>query len=118
MSDNSEPLPTIDLSEFERADMRVGRITRAEAFPEARRPAYRLWIDFGPLGVKQSSAQITVNYDVGELVGRQVIAVVNFSPRQIANFMSEVLVLGVPASDGEVVLLSPDIEVPKGGRVF
>jgi tRNA-binding protein len=118
MNDDSEPLPTIDVSEFERVEMRVGRITRAEAFPEARRPAYRLWIDFGPLGVRRSSAQVTAHYGAGELVGRQVIAVVNFSPRQIANFMSEVLVLGVPASDGEVVLLSPDFEVPEGGRVF
>ena len=112
------PDPTISYDDFERVEMRVGRIVRAEPFPEARRPAYRLWIDFGELGVKRSSAQVTAHYSTEELVGRQVVAVTNFPPKQIATFMSEVLVLGVPSEQGEVVLLSPDLEVPEGGRVY
>lgn len=112
------PDPTISYDDFERVEMRVGRIVRAEPFPEARRPAYRLWIDFGELGVKRSSAQVTAHYATEELVGRQVVAVTNFPPKQIATFMSEVLVLGVPSEQGEVVLLSPDLEVPEGGRVY
>jgi tRNA-binding protein len=107
----------IGYSDFEKVEMRVGRIVRAEPFPEARKPAYRLWIDFGELGIRRSSAQITVHYRPEELVGRQVVAVTNFPPRQIANFLSEVLVLGVP-KDGEVVLLQPEREVPLGGRVY
>lgn len=99
--------------------MRVGRIVRAEDFPRARKPAYKLWIDFGqPLGIKQSSAQLTDRYVPAALVGRLVIAVVNLPPKQIADFVSEVLVLGVPDEQGAVVLLRPDAEVPLGGRVF
>jgi tRNA-binding protein len=113
-----EPGPRmIEYGDFETVEMRVGRIVRAEAFPEARRPAVKLWIDFGELGVKRSSAQITAYYRLDELVGRQVIAVTNFPPKQIASFLSEVLVLGVP-KEGEVVLLGPDQPVPSGGRVY
>jgi tRNA-binding protein len=109
---------TIAYEDFEKVEMRVGRIVRAEAFPKARKPAYKLWIDFGePLGVRRSSAQVTAYYTAEALVGRQVVAVTNFPPRQIADFMSEVLVLGVPL-EGEVVLLAPDREVPPGGRVY
>lgn len=97
--------------------MRVGVVTDARDFPEARRPAYRLWIDFGPLGVKRSSAQITRHYRLEDLVGRPVVAVVNFPPKQIANFLSEVLVLGAVQPDGEVVLLRPDREKALGARV-
>jgi tRNA-binding protein len=110
---------TIAHADFERVEMRVGRVERAEAFPEARRPALKLWIDFGPeLGVRKSSAQLTVHYTPASLVGRLVVAVTNFPPRQIGPFMSEVLVLGVPDPDGAVVLLEPAAEVPLGGRVF
>lgn len=110
-------MSVITYADFERVQMHVGRIQRAEPFPEARRPAYKLWIDFGPLGVRRSSAQITDLYAPEELIGRRVIAVTNFAPKQVANFMSEVLVLGVPR-DGKIVLLTPDAEVPLGGRVF
>jgi len=109
---------TIDVSDFERVDMRVGRILEAEPFPEARKPAYKLRIDFGPLGFRRSSAQLTVHYRPEELRGKLVIAVVNFSPRQIGPVRSEVLVLGVPDPDGAVVLLEPSLAVPLGGRVF
>jgi tRNA-binding protein len=109
---------TIDLSDFERVDMRVGRVIEAEPFPEARKPAYKLRIDFGPLGIRRSSAQLTVHYRPDELRGRLVIAVINFPPRQIGPVRSEVLVLGVPDPDGAVVLLEPRIDVPLGGRVF
>ncbi|MBN2908262.1 tRNA-binding protein [Polycladomyces sp. WAk] len=109
----------VTYADFERIEMRVGRIVRAESFPEARKPAYRLWIDFGePLGVKKSSAQITKLYETDTLVGTQVIAVTNFPPRQVANFISEVLVLGVVLDDGEVALIRPDREVPPGKRVL
>ena len=109
----------IEYADFERVEMRVGRIERAEPFPEARRPAIKVWIDFGPeMGTKKSSAQITVHYTPDALVGKRVIAVTNFPPRQIGKFMSEVLVLGVPDENGEVVLLSPDEDVPLGGRVY
>lgn len=105
--------------DFERVDIRVGRVVRAEPFERARKPAFRLWIDFGPeIGQRKSSAQITTHYTPDALVGRQVIAVVNFPPRQIADFMSEVLVLGVPDADGQVVLLRPDQDVPLGGRMY
>jgi tRNA-binding protein len=104
--------------EFMRVDMRVGRVTRVEEFPEARKPAWKLWIDFGEeLGEKRSSAQIT-HYPREELEDRRVVAVVNFPPRQIGPFMSEVLVLGVPDAEGRVTLLRPDEDVPLGGRVY
>ena len=110
---------TIGFDDFMKVDIRVGQITRAEPFPEARKPAIKLWVDFGPeLGEKKSSAQITVHYDVEGLIGRKVLGVLNFPPRQIGPFMSEVLVLGVPDKDGEVVLLTPDKDVPLGGRMF
>jgi tRNA-binding protein len=107
------------LADFERLDIRVGTVTDAQPFPEARKPAIKLWIDFGPdLGVKRSSAQITRHYAPERLVGRQVCAVVNFPPRQIGPFRSEVLTLGMPDADGAVVLVAPDQAVPNGGRLF
>ena len=109
---------TIDLSDFERVDMRVGRILDAEPFPEARKPAYKLRIDFGPLGIRRSSAQLTVHYGPEDLRGKLVIAVLNVPARQIGPVRSEVLVLGVPDADGAVVLLEPSVDVPLGGRVF
>lgn len=112
-------MPEIAFDDFLKVDIRVGKIVEARAFPEARKPAYKLKIDFGgDIGVKSSSAQITVHYDLNELVGREVIAVVNFPPRQIGPFMSEVLVLGVPDQDGNVVLLAPTKDVPIGARMF
>jgi tRNA-binding protein len=109
----------ISFSDFEKVDVRVGRIVRAEAFPEARKPAYKLQIDFGPeIGLKKSSAQLTTYYRLEELEGRLVLGVVNFAPRQIGPFMSEVLTLGVPGPDGGVVLITPDRDVPLGGRLF
>ena len=105
--------------EFERVDVRVGTVVDAQPFPEARKPAIRLWIDFGPgLGVRKSSAQITRHYAPGDLVGRQVCAVVNLPPRQIGPFRSEVLTLGMPDAEGEVVLVQPGVAVPNGGRLF
>lgn len=110
---------TISFDDFHKVDIRVGRITRAETFPEARKPAIKLWIDFGPeLGEKRSSAQITRHYEPKDLIGRQVLAVVNFPPRQIGPMISEVLTLGVPDAEGEVVLITPDQEVPAGGRLY
>jgi tRNA-binding protein len=110
---------TITYADFERVDIRVGRITRAEPFPEARKPAYKLWVDFGPgIGEKRSSAQITKHYTINQLIGRQVLGVVNFPPRQIGPVLSEVLVLGLPDEDGEVVLIGPWQEVPLGGKLF
>lgn len=110
---------TITYDDFQKVDIRVGRITRAEPFPEARKPAIRLWVEFGEgIGEKKSSAQLTRHYRPEALVGRQVLAVVNFPPRQIGKVMSEVLVLGVPDADGEVVLIGPGHEVPLGGRLF
>ena len=109
----------ITFAEFERVDIRVGRIVRAEAFPEARKPAYKLTIDFGEaLGTRSSSAQLTARYEAEALVGRLVLAVVNFPPRQIGPFMSEVLTLGVPDAQGAVVLIQPDSDVPLGGKLF
>ena len=110
---------TITYADFEKVDIRVGRITRAEPFPEARKPAIKLWVDFGPeIGEKRSSAQITRHYTPEGLIGRQVLAVVNFPPRQIGPVMSEVLVLGVPDEEGQVVLIGPGHEVPLGGKLF
>lgn len=109
----------ISYDDFAKVDIRVGRIIRAEEFPEARKPAYKLWINFGEeIGEKKSSAQITRHYALDQLVGKQVIAVVNFPPRQIGPIKSEVLVLGLPDEDGEVVLLSPDQDVLLGGGMF
>ena len=109
----------IAFDDFMKVDIRVGEVVRAEPFPEARKPAYRLTIDFGPdIGVKRSSAQITKHYTLDELHGRKVAAVVNFPPRQIGPMMSEVLTLGFPDADGEVVLIGVDREVPVGGRLF
>lgn len=108
----------IGYEDFLKVDVRVGEVVRAEPFPEARKPAIRLWVDFGgEIGVRKSSAQITKHYEPGALVGRQVLAVVNFPPRQIGPFMSEVLVLGLPDEAGEVVLIGPDHRVPSGGRM-
>jgi tRNA-binding protein len=109
---------TIDFDQFLAVDMRVGRVTAVDDFPEARKPAWKLTIDFGPeIGTKRSSAQIT-EYSRQELEGRLVVAVVNFPPRQIGPFMSEVLTLGVPDEDGNVILLRPTHDVPVGGRMF
>ncbi|MGF1493640.1 MAG: tRNA-binding protein [Microcoleaceae cyanobacterium] len=104
--------------DFQQLEIRVGQIIRAESFPEARKPAYKLWIDFGELGVKKSSAGLTQLYQPEDLVHRQILAVTNFPPRQVANFMSEVLVLGIVLENGEVALVQPDREVPPGQRIL
>ena len=115
----AQPAPAITFDDFMKVDIRVGTIIEAEPYPEARKPAYKLKIDFGPvIGVKRSSAQITEHYRLDELVGRQVAAVVNFPPRQIGKFMSEVLTLGFPDPNGAVVLFKPDLSLPNGGRLF
>jgi len=117
--DRDEQTRTIDFADFLKIDIRVGRIVQAEPFPEARRPAIKLWVDFGAeLGVKKTSAQLTVHYTPEGLVGRQVAAVVNFPPKQIGKFMSEILVLGFPDAQGAVVLIGPEHEVPLGGRLY
>lgn len=108
----------ITYEDFEKVEIRAGKIIKTEEFPKARKPAYKLWIDFGDLGIKKPSAQITKLYQKEDLINKSVLAVTNFPPRQIANFMSEVLVLGVVLDDGEVVLIQPDREVPLGKRVF
>jgi tRNA-binding protein len=111
--------PAIEFGDFRKVDIRVGTIVRVEAFPDARRPAYKLWVDFGPaFGIKKTSAQITRHYTPPELVGRQVAAVINFPPKQVGKFMSEILVLGFPDDKGEVVLIGPDRPVPNGGRLY
>ena len=107
----------ITWDDFAKVDIRVGRIVEADDFPKAKKPAYRLRIDFGELGIKTSSAQITKYYDRGDLVGKLVLAVVNFPPRQIATFFSEVLTLGVVLGDGDIVLVHPDRDVPLGTRI-
>ena len=110
---------TIDYSDFEKVDIRVGRIVEAADFPEARRPAFKLKVDFGPdIGIKKTSAQITQNYTLDKLSGKLVAAVVNFPSKQIGKFMSEVLVLGFPDESGNVTLISPDKDVPIGGRLY
>jgi tRNA-binding protein len=112
-------VPEISWEDFEKVDVRVGNVVEAQPFPEARKPSIKLTVDFGPqVGTRRTSAQLTAHYEPEDLVGRQVIAVVNFPPKRIAGFKSEVLVLGVPDEAGEVVLLSPDHEVPPGGRMF
>ncbi|OSP55736.1 tRNA-binding protein [Pseudoruegeria sp. SK021] len=112
-------MTAISFDDFLKVDIRVGIIRQADPFPEARKPAYKLWVDFGDdIGIKKSSAQLTANYTPEMLVGRQVLAVVNFPPRQIGPVMSEVLVLGIPDATGEVVLLAPEREVPLGGRIY
>ena len=113
------PAPQISFDQVLAVDIRVGTIVAVEPFPEARKPALKLTIDFGAgVGTKRSSAQITQNYEIAALIGRQVAAVVNFPPRQIGKFMSEVLTLGFPDPEGSVVLFKPDIAVPNGGRLF
>jgi tRNA-binding protein len=108
----------ITFDDFLKVDIRVGRVTRAEPYPEARTPAIKLWVDFGPdIGEKKSSAQITAHYTPEALIGRQVLAVVNFPPRQIGKFLSEVLVLGLSDSTGDIVLIRPDMDVPIGERL-
>jgi tRNA-binding protein len=110
---------SIDIEAFERIEVRVGTVVDAQPFPEARKPSLRLWVDFGGvLGVRQSSAQVTVHYSPDRLIGRQVLAVVNLPPRKVVGFESQVLVLGVPDENGAVVLLRPDIRVPDGGRMY
>ena len=122
MENASEREQLTDIATFDKLEMRVGRILRCEQFPQARKPSYKLEIDFGPIGVRWSSAQLTTLYEPEELVGTLVIAVVNFPPRKIAGFASEVLVLGAPAEgtkrEGSVVLLRPEREVEPGARVF
>ncbi|MBC7165091.1 MAG: tRNA-binding protein [Roseovarius sp.] len=108
----------IDFDDFLKVDIRAGRVTRAEPYPEARKPAIKLWIDFGPgIGERKSSAQVTAHYTPEALIGRQVLAVVNLPPRQVGRFVSEVLVLGVSDAQGGIVLIGPDRDVPPGGRL-
>jgi tRNA-binding protein len=112
-------LPEISWEDFEKVDVRVGTVVEAESFPEARKPSTKLIVDFGPeIGTRKTSAQLTAHYEPEGLVGRQVLAVINFPPKRIAGFESEVLVLGVPDGNGDVVLLSPDHRVPPGSRMF
>ena len=116
---NGKPLETLTFEEFQKVEIRVGTIVEVREFPEARRPAFKLWVDFGQeFGVRKTSAQITKNYEKRNLVGRQVAAVMNFPSKQIGKFMSEVLVLGLPDEAGEVVLVSVDKPVPNGGKLY
>ena len=110
---------TIGFDDFLKLDIRVGTVVKAEPYPEARRPAYKVWVDFGAgIGVKKASAQVTAHYTIEDLIGRQVAAVVNFPPKQIGKFMSEVLILGFPDEAGDVVLIGPERQVPNGGRLY
>ena len=110
---------TIAWPDFEKVDIRVGRIIDVQEFPEARKPAFKVWVDFGPaLGTKKTSAQITQNYTINELKGKLVCAVVNFPPKQIGNYMSEILILGLPDENGNVTLISPDKTIPLGGKLY
>ena len=119
MDQVSSATPQIAFEDFLKVDIRVGRIIAVESFPQARKPAFKLTIDFGPeIGTKRSSAQITVNHSPDDLIGSLVMAVVNFPPRQIGPFMSEVLTLGVPDANGDVMLIRPDRDVPVGGRLY
>ena len=112
-------MPAISWEDFEKVDVRVGRVTGANPFPEARKPSIKLTVDFGlEVGTRRTSAQLTAHYEPEGLIGRQVVAVVNFPPKRIAGFKSEVLVLGVPDENGDVVLISPDHDVPPGGKMF
>lgn len=112
-------MPEISFDDFLKVDIRVGTIVRAEDYPEAHKPAFKLWVDFGPgIGERKTSAQITKHYALDGLVGRQVAAVVNFPPKQIGKFMSEILVLGFPDSDDEVVMIQPSVSVPNGGSLY
>ena len=109
----------IEFGEFAKVDIRVGTIVRAESYPEARKPAIKVWVDFGPaIGERKTSAQLTRHYTPETLPGRQVAAIVNFQPKQIGKFMSEILVLGFPDANGEVVLVAPDQSIPNGGRLY
>ena len=109
----------IDFADFEKVNIRVGRIVDAQDFPEARKPAYKLWVDFGPeIGIRKTSAQVTQNYTKEELVGRMVAGVINFPPRQIGKYMSEFLVLGFPDENGNVTLVRPDKDIPLGGKLY
>jgi len=119
MDQANSATPTIAFDDFRKVDIRVGRIVTVEAFPQARKPAFKLTIDFGAeIGTKRSSAQITINHSPDDLVGSLVMAVVNFPPRQIGPFISEVLTLGVPDANGDVMLIRPDRDVPVGGRLY
>lgn len=116
---NFEESEPIEFGDFARVDIRVGTVVRAEPYPEARKPAIKVWVDFGAeIGERKTSAQLTRHYTPESLVGRQVAAVVNFPPKQIGKFMSEILVLGFPDADGEVVLVMPDQSIPNGGRLY
>jgi tRNA-binding protein len=109
----------ISYDDFEKVDIRVGRVVDVQDFPEARKPAFKLWVDFGPdIGIKKTSAQVTQNYTHDSLNGRLVAAVINFPPRQIGKYMSEILVLGFPDANGNVTLIAPDKDIPLGGRLY